>query len=89
VNHFDELKSKIRDAGFELALFGDHVRDMVGLGDTSIIIGEQVKKEQALLKPLFDLQQQAADKAALAAKTGFGAISEQGKQSIKAIKGYG
>jgi hypothetical protein len=86
VNDFDALKVKIREAGFELALFGDHVRDIVGLGDTSIIIGEQVKKQQALLKPLFDLQNQAADKAALAAKTGFGAIAEQGKQSVAAIR---
>jgi hypothetical protein len=86
VNHFDELKVKIREAGFELALFGDHIRQAFGFGDQSIIIGEQVKKEQALMKPLFDLQQQAADKAALAAKTGFSAIAEQGKQSIKSIK---
>jgi hypothetical protein len=38
------------------------------------------------MKPLFDLQHQAADKAALASKTGFGAIAEQGKQSVAAIR---
>jgi gas vesicle protein len=85
VNHFDEVKSSIRDAGFQLALFGDKVRGVFG-GDQSIVLGERVRKEQALSKPLLDQIEQFNKAAALTGKVGFGAVEEQRRQALLAIE---
>ena len=81
VNNFDSLKLKISDAGYQLALFGDHVRSIFGMGNQDILLGETVKKQQQLLIPVIEAREQAERKASLAGREGAAVIREQTKQA--------